>query len=93
MLDDRLTVTTPQQKNKLMKQYRQLSGLTLGLTTLGENITPDLKDKIGTPRNQAIHAGASVTETQAREALQVAKTFIYARLPLGNGIKERARII
>lgn len=82
MLDDRLTVTAPQHKNKLMKQYRQLSGLTLGLTTLGENILPDLKAKIGKPRNQAIHAGAEVTETQAREALQVAKTFIYVRLPL-----------
>lgn len=56
MLDDRLTATAPQYKNKLMKQYRQLSGLTLGLTTLGEGIAPDLKDKIGTPRNQACFA-------------------------------------
>lgn len=91
ILDDRLTMTAPQHKNKLMKQYRQLSGLTLGLTTLGENIPSDLKDKIGTPRNQAIHAGAEVTETKSREALQVAKAFIYARLPLRSSLKKPMR--
>ncbi|HLZ14894.1 MAG TPA: hypothetical protein VKQ34_02775 [Candidatus Saccharimonadales bacterium] len=81
LLDNKLTASTPQQRKLLFDKYRQISGLTTALKVLGETIPSDVGTKIGTPRNQAIHKGAEVTEAQAREALQVARSFIYMALP------------
>lgn len=82
LLDDMLTIRVPRHKKRLMKDYWQLKGLILGLTTLGLTINPDIAAKIGTPRNKAIHAGEEVSKTQAQEALKTAKAFILTTFPL-----------
>lgn len=82
LLEKLLTSRVPSRKTALMKKYKQLSGLILGLTTLGVTITPDIQSKIGRPRNRAIHAGEAITSTQAKDALATAKAFLYSKLPL-----------
>jgi hypothetical protein len=81
LLDNRLIAARPQQRRLIFDKYRQISGLTAGLKVLGETLPADIEAKIGTPRNRAIHKGAEVTHDQAKEALQLARTFIYAKLP------------
>lgn len=80
LLDNKLTASTPQQRKLIFDKYRQISGLTAALKGLGETIPSDIGTKIGTPRNQAIHKGVEVTEAQAKEALQVARSYIYSKL-------------
>ena len=82
LLDNKLVTITAQQRKLIFDKYRQISGLTSALKALGVTLPPDIGIKIGTPRNQAIHKGLEVTEAQAREALQVARAFIYRQLKL-----------
>ena len=82
MLNRKLTITNPSQKKNLMKDARQLSGLTHALKITGESISPEIQSKIGTPRNKAIHEGIETTELQAREALATAKDLLRSKLPL-----------
>lgn len=82
MLDSKFAGLPAAQRKMLMKRYRMLSGLELGLTTLRVQIPADIALKIGTPRNKAMHAGAVVDFEQAKEALDVAHDFIYKRLPI-----------
>lgn len=82
LLDNKLSGSTPQQRQLIFAKYRQISGLTAALKGLGEVVPPDVGSKIGTPRNRAIHKGVEVTEVQAKEALQVARSYIYTKLPI-----------
>jgi hypothetical protein len=81
LLDNRLAAATPQQRRLIFDRYKQISGLIVGLKGLGETLPAGLDAKIGTPRNRAIHKGTEVTRDQAKEALELARTFLYAKLP------------
>ena len=82
LLDKKLTTINPQQKKNLMKESQQLSGLTRALRMTGETVSPDIKSKVGAPRNKAMHEGRETEEVHAREALAAARSFIETKLPL-----------
>jgi hypothetical protein len=82
LLEDQLSNHTVPQRRKLMKRYRQLSGLELGLTTLNVLVPSDISVNIGIPRNAAMHKGEVITSQQSQDALNTAKSYIYTKLPL-----------
>lgn len=82
MLDDKLSGRPAPQRRKLLKKYRQLSGLELGLTTLGVAVPSGISTNIGRPRNAAMHRGMEITSPVAQTALHEAKAFIYSKLPI-----------
>lgn len=82
LLESRLANHSSLQRKLIFDKYKQIGGLTSALKQLGHAIPSDIGTKIGTPRNQAIHKGREIKKEEAREALEVARTFIYGNFVL-----------
>jgi hypothetical protein len=84
MLGIRLAHLSAKEKKLIEDKYQQIIGLSDGLRKLGCNvpIKGDIQQKLAEPRNSAIHKGKIVSGSEAQEALQFTKNFIYSRLPL-----------
>lgn len=84
LLDQALENLTTDQKALLRDKYRGVSQLQAALKKLKIDTPKELQDKVGTPRNLAMHKGAAINEETAKEALFTAKDFIFKRMPLND---------
>ncbi|WP_432973515.1 hypothetical protein [Dactylosporangium sp. CA-233914] len=84
LLDDRLATAAAGQRKLIEDKYGQIVNLSIALRALGEALPPqnDIQTKIAQPRNRAIHQGVEPSESQAKDALLFAKSFIYSKFPL-----------
>lgn len=83
LLDMRLDKAEKGVRKLILDKYagKGISSLLIALKELGVDIKDgDIRAKIATPRNHAIHKGVEVSSEQAKDALDVAKEFIYSQL-------------
>lgn len=84
MLDDQLANVQPKIKIFIKKQHR--GGMGKYLSTLSElGVKIDMKKiekKLSKPRNEVIHEGIDISEGKARKSLELAKAFIWEKVPI-----------
>lgn len=83
LLDMRLDKVEAAVRNLLLDKYsgKGINFLLIALKELKVVINDnELKTRIATPRNRAIHEGVEVSSEQAKDALNLAKDFIYSQL-------------
>ena len=83
LLDIRLDKVEIAVRNLLLDKYsgKGINSLLIALKELKVVINDnEIKTKIALPRNQAIHKGTEVSSKQAKDALNLAKDFIYLQL-------------
>jgi hypothetical protein len=84
LLEKELSSLEARQRELITSKHEGVVKLHEALKKLGVTLPSqnDMIQKVAKPRNDAVHRGIEISHSQAKDALEFVRSFIYTRLPL-----------